>query len=97
MVCEKYTEPIHLVLTDVIMPQMSGRELADRLARLRPQLRVLYMSGYTDDILNDNDAISAERQLLRKPFTGELLLRKVREVLDQAWPTDSTSAHSTAE
>ena len=55
------------------------------------------MSGYTDDILNDNDAISAERQLLRKPFTGELLLRKVREVLDQAWPTGSTSAHSAAE
>jgi CheY-like chemotaxis protein len=79
------------------MPQMSGRELADRLAQLHPELRVLYMSGYTDDILNDNDALGAERQLLRKPFTGELLLRKVREMLDQAWPTGSTSARSIAE
>ena len=91
VVCEKFTAPIHLVLTDVIMPQMSGRELADRLAQLRPELRVLYMSGYTDDILNDNDALGAERQLLRKPFTGELLLRKVREVLDQASPTGQST------
>ena len=70
------------MLTDVIMPQMSGRELADRLTQSRPELRVLYMSGYTDDILNNNDALSPERQLLRKPFTGDVLLRKVREVLD---------------
>ena len=97
VVCEKYTARIHLVLTDVIMPQMSGRELADRLAHLRPELRVLYMSGYTDDILNDNDALGAERHLLRKPFTGQLLLRKVRDVLDQPWPTGSTSTRSSAE
>jgi len=97
VVSEKYAAPIHLVLTDVIMPQMSGRELADRLVQLRPELRVLYMSGYTDDILNNNDALGAERQLLRKPFTGELLLRKVRDVLDQPWPTDWTSAPRTTE
>jgi CheY-like chemotaxis protein len=97
VVCEKYTATIHLVLTDVIMPQMSGRELADRLAQLRPQLRVLYMSGYTDDILNDNNALGAERQLLRKPFTGELLLRKVRDVLDQAWPTGPASMRGATE
>ncbi len=97
VVCEKYTSTIHLVLTDVIMPQMSGRELGDRLAQLRPDLRVLYMSGYTDDILSDNDALGADRQMLRKPFTGDLLLRKVREVLDQAWPTGSPSGRSTAE
>jgi len=82
VVSEKYGAPIHLMLTDVIMPQMSGRELADRLTQSRPDLRVLYMSGYTDDILNNNDALSPERQLLRKPFTGDVLLRKVREVLD---------------
>ncbi len=97
VVCEKYTASIHLVLTDVIMPQMSGRELADRLADLRPELRVLYMSGYTDDILNDNDALGVDRQLLRKPFTGELLLRKVREVLDQPWPAGSAGARGTTE
>ncbi len=97
VVCEKYTADIDLMLTDVIMPKMSGRELADRLSQLRPQLRVLYMSGYTDDILSDNNALGAERQLLRKPFTGELLLRKVRDVLDQAWPTGSTSTRGVAE
>jgi len=97
VVSEKYAAPIQLVLTDVIMPQMSGRELADRLVQQRPELRVLYMSGYTDDILNDNDALGAQRQLLRKPFTGELLLRKVRDVLDQPWPTDSISARRSTE
>ena len=97
IVSEKYTAPIQLVLTDVIMPQMSGRELADRLVQRRPELRVLYMSGYTDDILTDNHALGAERQLLRKPFTGELLLRKVRDVLDQPWPTDSISARRSTE
>ena len=55
------------------------------------------MSGYTDDILDDNDVLGAERQLLRKPFMGELLLRKVRDVLDQPWPTGSTSTRSSAE
>jgi len=83
VVAEKYDAPIQLVLTDVIMPQMSGRELADRLTGTRPEMRVLYMSGYTDDILDDNAALGSERQLLRKPFTGDALLRKVREVLDQ--------------
>jgi two-component system, cell cycle sensor histidine kinase and response regulator CckA len=90
-VCEKYSEPIHLVLTDVIMPQMSGRELADRLARERPNLHVLYMSGYTDDILSDGDAAGVDRQLVRKPFTGELLLRKVRETLDQGAVTEKAA------
>ena len=55
--------------------------------------RVLYMSGYTDDILNDNDALGPDRQLVRKPFTGELLLRKVREVLDLPVP-DATASNS---
>ncbi|MGC4083376.1 MAG: response regulator [Vicinamibacterales bacterium] len=82
VICEKYPSPIHMVLTDVIMPQMSGRELADRLTIDRPDVRVLYMSGYTDDILDTNDALNPDRQLLRKPFSGDVLLRKVREVLD---------------
>ncbi|MGE3956414.1 MAG: response regulator [Vicinamibacterales bacterium] len=86
VVSEKYQSAIQLVLTDVIMPQMSGRELADRLTRSRHDLRVLYMSGYTDDILNDNNALTPERQLIRKPFTADVLLRKVREVLDQPTP-----------
>ena len=93
VVCEKYSGEIDLVVTDVIMPQMSGRELADRLCQLRPGIRVLYMSGYTDDILNDNDALGPDRQLVRKPFTGELLLRKVREVLDQPVP-GAAASHS---
>ena len=93
VVCEKYSGDINLVVTDVIMPQMSGRELADRLCQLRPGIRVIYMSGYTDDTLSDNDALGPDRQLVRKPFTGELLLRKVREVLDLP-VSDTTPSNS---
>ncbi|HUR35762.1 MAG TPA: response regulator [Vicinamibacterales bacterium] len=92
VVCEKYSVEIHLLLTDVIMPQMSGRELADRLTEGHPQLRVLFMSGYTDDALDDKDALGTGRPLLRKPFSGELLLRKVREILDQSPVTAATGA-----
>ena len=83
LICERYEGPIHLLLTDVVMPQMSGRELAERLSQLRPGLKVLFMSGYTD---NDNirlDSLETERAFLQKPFTPELLLRTVRALLDE--------------
>jgi two-component system, cell cycle sensor histidine kinase and response regulator CckA len=86
---ESHPSSIHLVVTDVVMPQMSGRELAERLVALSPACRVLYISGYSDDVLTTNDALGGERQLLRKPFTGELLLRRVREALDLPLPDNS--------
>jgi GAF domain-containing protein/nitrogen-specific signal transduction histidine kinase/ActR/RegA family two-component response regulator len=79
---QRHRDPIHLLVTDVVMPRMSGRELAERLLALRPDLRVLYISGYPDDVLAPHDVDRAERVLLPKPFTSETLARAVRRVLD---------------
>jgi two-component system cell cycle sensor histidine kinase/response regulator CckA len=79
---ERYGGPIHLVLTDVVMPGMSGRELADRLVQRRPGLRVLYMSGYPGDAIVHRGALDPGTAFLQKPFMPDDLTRKVREVLD---------------
>ena len=76
------TERIDLLLTDVIMPRMSGRELAQQVRSVRPQQKVLYMSGYTDDVLAQHRALGENVFLLQKPFEPDALARKVREVLD---------------
>jgi two-component system, cell cycle sensor histidine kinase and response regulator CckA len=73
---------IHLVVTDVVMPGMSGPEMVGRLLAKRPQMRVLYVSGYSQDALR-RGAPGAEHDLLQKPFTPDLLARKVREILDR--------------
>jgi len=78
--------PIHLLLTDVIMPGMNGRELAYRISSLRPETKVLYMSGYTEKAVGHNAMLDAGITLLQKPFTLPALKTKVREVLDTAFP-----------
>ncbi|MBW3630493.1 MAG: PAS domain S-box protein, partial [Gemmatimonadetes bacterium] len=81
---ETNTEPIHMLLTDVVMPGMSGRELADRLAPEYPQMSILYMSGYTDEAIVHHGVLDPGIALIEKPFTPEVLLRQVREILDAA-------------
>ena len=73
---------IHLLLTDVIMPGMNGRELAQRISEIRPQTKILYMSGYTENVIGHNGTLDAGVRLLQKPFTLRELKNKVRQVLD---------------
>jgi hypothetical protein len=79
---EHHAEPIHLLLTDVVMPQMGGKELAERVSTLRPEIKVLFMSGYTDDAVVRHGILEASTYFLQKPFTSAALGQKVREVLD---------------
>ena len=72
--------PVHLVITDIVMPEMGGGELARRLAGERPEVPVLFMSGYTDDEISQR-GLGAEQGFLQKPFTSDILAKKVREVL----------------
>jgi CheY-like chemotaxis protein len=78
----RYTGPIHLLLTDVVMPQMNGRELAERLRSSLPNLKVLFMSGYTQNGIIHQGTLDQRVEFIQKPFTPEGLSRKIREVLD---------------
>jgi CheY-like chemotaxis protein len=82
-VASEYPERIHLLLSDVIMPDMGGAPLIDQLRETRPDLRVLYMSGYTDDAIVHHGVLDEGTAFLQKPFTPLALAKKVREVLDQ--------------
>ncbi len=81
--CEKYKEPIHLILSDVVMPEMSGIELVERLTSIHKEMKVLYMSGYTDDAVIRHGVLEEKVQFLQKPFTPISLLEKVRKILDE--------------
>jgi DNA-binding NtrC family response regulator len=79
--CARGEERIDLVLTDVVMPNMSGRELADRLEECRPGIKVLFMSGYTDDAIMHHRVLDKGTEFIQKPFSPDQLAAKVRDVL----------------
>lgn len=81
LVAERHDGPIHLMLSDVVMPQMSGRELAEQLSPKRREMKVLYMSGYTDDAIVHHGVLDEGMAFIEKPFTPNGLTRKLREVL----------------
>jgi CheY-like chemotaxis protein len=79
----EHPDDIALLITDVVMPQMSGRELADQLTRHSPRLKLLFMSGYTSDIIAHHGVIDEGVHFIQKPFTSADLATKVRQVLDR--------------
>jgi CheY-like chemotaxis protein len=81
--CQEYTGQIDLLITDVVMPKLSGPELAKRLANLYPNLKILYISGYANEELREHQAQNVASLLLEKPFSLETLTRRVREILDR--------------
>jgi PAS domain S-box-containing protein len=87
---EQHHEPVHLMVTDVVMPGMSGRSLAERLDQLRPEMKVLYMSGYTDDVILRHGVLDAGVPFVNKPFRVDDLIRTIRQTLDASPPTAAT-------
>src|SRR5207247_5811267 len=82
-VAERHTDAIHLMVTDLVMPHMSGRDLAERLSTVRPAMKVLFMSGYTDHAVMHRD-LTPGSAFIQKPFTPELFAHKVRTILNGA-------------
>jgi two-component system, cell cycle sensor histidine kinase and response regulator CckA len=83
LLCEQHPGPIHLLLTDVVMPQMNGRDLADRLTPLRPGIKVLYMSGYTENAIVHHGVLETNVSFIPKPFRVKKLMEKIRGILDE--------------
>jgi len=84
VISNAHREHIHLLVTDVVMPKMSGPELAQQMAPLRREMKVLFMSGYADDAIVQHGVLDSNAGFLQKPFTPDVLVRKVREILDAA-------------
>ena len=84
---QSYAGPIHLVLTDVIMPGMNGRAMIEQLVQFRPEVKTVFMSAYTEDIISHHGKLLSGSGFINKPFTKQALCAKIREVLDQLEPS----------
>jgi YesN/AraC family two-component response regulator len=82
LACQQHQGPIHIMLTDVVMPRMNGSELADRLTPLHPEMQVFFMSGYTDSDLAPYGVLDPSKTIIPKPFRPLDLVKKVRKFLD---------------
>jgi len=81
--CTQHEGPIHLVMTDVVMPEMNGPDLVKRIISQYPEMKVLYMSGYVKNFISHQGILGKEMDYIQKPFTVNELAKKVREVLDK--------------
>jgi CheY-like chemotaxis protein len=88
----QFEAPIHLMLTDVIMPQMSGRELAEQIAGIHPEIKVVFMSGYSDNLLSNRQVLDPKHVLLQKPIRLASLGRRLREILGRSTAAKGASA-----
>jgi hypothetical protein len=91
VICEQHSGPIHLMLTDIVMPGMSGRALFYCIAPLRPEMKVLYMSGYIEQAILHQGVFNQPAPFLQKPFKPNVLTRRVREVLDENKKSESST------
>jgi len=85
LISSQYPNRIHLLVTDVVMPQMSGKELADDLMQTHPNVKVLFMSGYSENAMVEQGILNSGHTFIQKPFTPEVLARKIRETLDAVY------------
>jgi two-component system cell cycle sensor histidine kinase/response regulator CckA len=92
-IAEEHSQPIHLLLTDLIMPQMSGRELAGKIAGIHPETKVVFMSGYSNNLLSNEQVLDSKHVLLQKPFRLTVLGSSIREALN---PNRAASASTSS-
>ena len=90
-ICQEHSGPIHLLLTDVVMPNMNGRDLVQRLKNIRSGIRIIFMSGYTNDVVVQHGLSDASVEFMQKPFTGNELVHKIAELLSGDAALDATS------